>query len=188
MKIPFLKNFRRGFATNSSSSHSFVYLKEPVPGAHDNHVVDVDDFGWNDFRLDTIKEKLFYVLASRIGGMWNPKDEEIEELWQEHKDEYPELDRDDFAQAITVTVDHQSKGLISESMARDPHLVVFGGNDNSDGSYERKEVIKSGLVDWSRTTPEYEDADLIPDEDTEAREKLYERYPYLREEEENEND
>lgn len=73
-----LKNFRRGFATNSSSSHSFVYMKKP------NHEVgEVPhgmEFGWGDFRLETLKEKLFYVLVDRIGMNWNDRDLTADEV------------------------------------------------------------------------------------------------------------
>lgn len=98
-KLPFLKNFRRGFATNSSSSHSFLYLKEPVPGAHDDHLVDADDFSWNDFRLDTIKEKLFYVLDGRIGGSsWTTRKTETK-TWERLYENEPwlrsEMEEDD---------------------------------------------------------------------------------------------
>lgn len=182
MKIPFLKNFRRGFATNSSSSHSFVYLKEPVPGAHDNYVPDVDDFDWNDFRLDTIKEKLMYVVASRIGGLWNPQPQEVKELLDEYHEQYPELSEEEFTQALKLSVDHQSRGLIDEEQARDPHVVVFGGNDNDGESWERAEVVRSGLVDWSKSEVDYDDYENLPESDVEARKKLLEQYPYLEEE------
>jgi hypothetical protein len=187
-KLPFLKNFRRGFATNSSSSHSFVYLKEPVPGAQDNHMVDVDDFGWNDFRLDTIKEKLFYVLSNRIGdGSWKaPAASAVDEAWENYHEEFPELSRDDFIEVMKTSVDHQSRGTIGIEEARDPRVVVFGGNDNSDGSQERADVVRSGLVDWELTDPIYEDAEHLPRSEKRAWEKLYESDPWLREEHEDE--
>lgn len=183
-KLPFLKNFRRGFATNSSSSHSFLYLKEPVPGAHDDHLVDADDFSWNDFRLDTIKEKLFYVLAGRIGGSsWTtPEPSEVDEAWEQHHEDFPELSREEFEAAFHTSVDHQSYGLIGVEEARDPNLVVFGGNDNGGDSQERADVVRSGLVDWERSEPSYEDAENLPKSETQAWERLYESDPWLRSE------
>lgn len=160
-----LKNFRRGFATNSSSSHSFVYLKEPAPNAHDDVIVE-HEFQWNDFRLDTIKSKLFYVLSDRIGGSYwdSPSSDEVDEKYEELKDEFPELSYDDFLDAMSgMGVDHQSSGTIDADLARDPHVVVFGGNDNDGQSHERSVAIANGEVDWEMTNPEYDD-DLPRDE------------------------
>ena len=159
MKIPFLSNFRRGFATNSSSSHSFIYLKEPVEG-HDERVAFEGDYHWNDFRADTKLEKLFYVLVSRIGGYWSTdnREAELERNWNELHEEFPELTREDFSNAMEGTVDHQSYGTITPEMARDPHVVLFGGNDNTDmPSVERSKAIVAGGIDWERTPVEYYD-------------------------------
>lgn len=173
MGIPFLKNFRRGFATNSSSSHSFVYLKEPATDAHaDVNSADAE-FGWNDFRLSTIREKLFYVLVSRIGGGWGSK-VDGQQAYDDLHEEYPELKLEDFEEAANGYVDHDSVGTISEVEARDPHVVVFGGNDNSGESAERAEVVRNGEVDWERTEMNWEDADNVSPKDAEGLEKAQE--------------
>ena len=171
MRLPFLKNFRRGFATNSSSSHSFVYLKKAVE-SHDSDPVPDGDFNWNDFRLDTLKEKLFYVLVSRIGGFWKgPSEEEVDEAVENHIENFPEFDRDDFRAAMLGNVDHESVGLIGTAEARDPNLVVFGGNDNSDGSQERAAAVRAKEIDWTRTEPTWEDACNMPKDDVEGMKK-----------------
>lgn len=155
-----LSNFRRGFATNSSSSHSFVYLKK-VPEDAYNHEVDFEcrdnEYGWEDFRISSILEKLFYVMTSRIEG-WEDMSEERK---QEIRDEFPEFSDSEIALASEGYVDHQSIGTISAKEARDPHTVIFGGNDNSGESYERAEVVSSGLVDWSRSEPHWYDTDTL---------------------------
>jgi hypothetical protein len=161
MRLPFLKNFRRGFATNSSSSHSFVYLKEPRAGELGGPVYQ-ESFGWEDFRLDTLKEKLFYALVSRIGGGWQVTEADIDEHFEEHGSTFPELTREDFTEAAHSYVDHDSVGLISPDDARDPHLVVFGGNDNGGDSQERARAVASGEIDWERSEMLYEDADHLP--------------------------
>jgi hypothetical protein len=59
-----IHNVRRGFATNSSSSHSIVVLpaKHPVP----DEVSDGDGgYGWEDFVLTSPEEKARYG-----GGCW----------------------------------------------------------------------------------------------------------------------
>lgn len=172
MRIPFLKNFRRGFATNSSSSHSFVYMKEAgglgekSPASHLGF-----EFGWEDFRLDTIREKLFYFLVGRIGGSWTRSSDGAEEFEAMGKD-FPELTEEDFSDAAGGYVDHDSVGLISAEMARDPHLVVFGGNDNGGNSQERIAAIRNGEVDWSRTELEYDDLEHISYDDEEGQKAI----------------
>lgn len=160
MGIPFLKNFRRGFATNSSSSHSFVYMKEDQGLGVENPSSYIDSsFNWEDFSLNTIREKLFYVLVGRIGGGWD--DTDPEEKYEELGDEFSELTRDDFAAAVQGNIDHQSLGTIGTLEARDPKVVVFGGNDNDGTSDERIRAIRSGEVDWSRTEIDYDDLEHI---------------------------
>lgn len=155
-----LSNFRRGFATNSSSSHSFVYLKK-VPEDAYNHEVNFEcidnEYGWEDFRISSILEKLFYVMTSRIEGWENMS----EERKQEVRDEFSEFSDSEIALASDGYVDHQSIGTITTKEARDPHTVIFGGNDNSGESYERAEVVSSGLVDWSRSEPHWYDTDTL---------------------------
>jgi len=168
MKIPFLKNFRRGFATNSSSSHSFVYLKdeqglgEPNPGNYTGN-----EFSWSDFRLDTIREKLFYVLVGKIGGGWG-SDQSAEGDFEEYGDLFPELSEDDFMAAKNGYIDHQSQGTIGTDQARDPHLVVFGGNDNDGDSQERAAAVRAGEIDWSRTEMNVDDLEHIRMDDEEG--------------------
>lgn len=144
-----LKNFRRGFATNSSSSHSFVYMKaaqstSTTPSGQ-------DEFQWNDFRLDTVGDKLFYALADRVGGNWGGfSDEQVQENMERYGPEFPEFDESDFRAAMNSTgVDHESVGTISLEQARDPHVVVFGGNDNDDGS--RLRIRAEDEIDWAVT-------------------------------------
>lgn len=155
-----LSNFRRGFATNSSSSHSFVYLKK-VPEDAYNHEVNFEctdnEYGWEDFRISSILEKLFYVMTSRIEG-WEHMSEDRK---QEVRDEFPEFSDSEIALASEGYVDHQSVGTITTKEARDPYTVIFGGNDNSGESYERAKVVSSGLVDWTKTEPEWGDTDTL---------------------------
>ena len=155
-----LSNFRRGFATNSSSSHSFVYLKK-VPEDAYNHEVNFEcidnEYGWEDFRISSILEKLFYVMTSRIEG-WEKMSEERK---QEVRDEFPEFSDSEIALASDGYVDHQSIGTISAKEARDPYTVIFGGHDNDGWSNERAKVVSGGLVDWKRSDPHWSDTDVL---------------------------
>lgn len=169
MRMPFLKNFRRGFATNSSSSHSFVYLKnEHGLGAETPSRHISGEFGWEDFRLDTIREKLFYVLVGMIGGGWR-SDVDAAAEFADRAAQFPELTEEDFESAAAGYIDHDSVGTISLEDARDPYLVVFGGNDNDDvPSQERADAIRAGEVDWSKTAMDYHDLQYIRVDDEEG--------------------
>lgn len=170
MRLPFLKNFRRGFATNSSSSHSFVYFKEVPADAYEDitpgSYPENGEFGWQDFKLTKIKDKIFYYLVSKINDNWGMTSTEI--YYKDHKDEFPEMDEIDFYIAAKGYVDHQSQGTVDLETARDPYVVIFGGNDNSDGSIDRYKAVQNGLIDWTKTEIEYEDIDAISDDDIEA--------------------
>ena len=150
--MSFLKNFRRGFATNSSSSHSFVYMKKPdnTVGAAPYYM----DFGWNDFRLSSLKEKLFYVLVDRIGeGDWGSPPATTEDNMEAFGADFPEFDENDFKAAAASYIDHQSRGTVTIEQARDPYVTIFGGNDNDGESMERASSFNE--IDWERTEPDY---------------------------------
>ena len=164
--MSWIKNLRHGFATNSSSSHSLVYLSEPILGHDDAPRTTDRDFGWEDFRLDTLRDKLFYFLVSRIGeGTWGTPNRTIEEVMDQYGALVPELDVDDFRDAQSGYVDHQSRGLISLEVARDPHVVVFGGNDNGGDSFYREGQIRAGGVDWTKTDFHYGDEEALSKEE-----------------------
>lgn len=162
MKLPFLKNVRYGFATNSSSSHSFVYLKEPAPDAHDNVALSKTDYSWNDFRISTIKEKLFYILAGKIPTPWLKEDAlSGDYLYEQYHEEFPEFTKEELLLAQDSSVDHASVNNIDTEEARDPRVVVFGGRP----SPEREKAVASSAVDWSRTPLLIEDEENIPEDD-----------------------
>lgn len=155
----FIKNVRRGFATNSSSSHSFVYLKEPVENPSDQGDHYGCEFGWVDFKIETLLGKLMYWLTDQVSG-WDAR-----EAYNTYKDTLPELSEEDFREAAHGYVDHQSRGTISLEQARDPHVVVFGGNDNGGESRLRARTVASGAVDWDKTEHLWDDEvsrDVLP--------------------------
>lgn len=176
-----LKNYRRGFATNSSSSHSFVYLKTPVANHDVAHgvVENENEFGWDDFRLSTLREKLFYVLVSRVSGgwrSWKSGDDEFPAFYEANKDDFPEFQKDDFRAAWEGYVDHESVGLIDIGTARDPRVVIYGGNDNSGDSAYRARDVANQLIDWSSSRILSEDEQALADDDTEGKTAFKEKY------------
>lgn len=155
--LKLVNNLRRGFATNSSSSHSMIYFKEPVcePGA----VVTTDsEFGWGDFKLDTTINKLFYVLTGLLQQVlgWNSTKRDIEEAYDLYGHLFPELNLEDFQDAANGYVDHQSAPYMPVSdhikFARNPHVVFFGGNDNdgTDVGYHMLQYPEDS-VEWGST-------------------------------------
>jgi len=81
-----LQNVRLGFATNSSSSHSMVYLRFPK-----NLIYDPSEKPWKqnlkytngaaDF-IDTIAGKLFYLFAIRVGESDFESVPMTDDLWE----------------------------------------------------------------------------------------------------------
>ena len=154
-----LANYRRGFATNSSSSHSFVYLKDVPEDAHEQAYYDPagEYYGWDDFKLSSIMSKVFYVMSQKVHG-WESMDEDEKQVI---RDEFPEADDGMIQAASDSEVDHESFGVVTPEIARNPYTVVFGGNDNDGYSYERAKVVSSGLVDWAKTEPEWGDTERV---------------------------
>lgn len=152
-----LANYRSGFATNSSSSHSFVYLKDIPEDAHKKAYYDPagEYYGWDDFKLSSIMGKVFYVMSQKVHG-WESMDEDEK---QRIREEFPEADDDMIRAASESDVDHESFGVVTPEIARNPYTVVFGGNDNDGYSYERAKVVSNGLVDWTKTEPEWGDTE-----------------------------
>ena len=150
-----LANYRRGFATNSSSSHSFVYLKEIPEDAYEQSYYDPagEYYGWEDFKLSSIADKLFYVLSQKVHGWESMSEDEKQRI----REEFPEADDKMIRAASESDVDHESFGVVTPDIALNPYTIVFGGNDNDGYSRERSKMVSSGLVDWTKTEPEWGD-------------------------------
>lgn len=132
-----INNVRRGFATNSSSSHSMVHYKTPV--ASDDTAYGDSEFGWDEFHLNSLGEKLMYALVayvstSGINTDWykGASDSDVEEAMKRFGHLFPEFDEDAFRAALSGYIDHQSFPTPEEALeaARDPHTIIVGGNDN----------------------------------------------------------
>lgn len=155
-----INNVRRGFATNSSSSHSLVYFKEPV--ANDDPTPGDNQFGWDDFRLSTLGEKLMYALTTLVGGnYWQQNAESdvaVDSAFERYGHLFPEFTREDFETAVFGYVDHQSvSSLPAEELVelvRDPHVIIYGGNDN-DGTGLYETLHRAGdRAEWGSDTDE----------------------------------
>jgi len=143
IRIPFIHNVRRGLATNSSSSHSLVYFREPRSGHEDETESWVDpEFGWNMFKLTTRREKLLYALVTLLqrdgaNDLWIGAGADKTLDMDRYKSMFPDL-ANSIDNARQGYVDHQSisdpKLLIEAAL--DPHVEIWGGNDNGDDPHE----------------------------------------------------
>lgn len=135
-----IQNFRLGFATNSSSTHSIVWA--PKKGGMFNRLSDDDVgyYGWNDFTLTSVEAKKDYVASLlvshhkteedilRVANMfglpntWYPTDIDHQSIIL-----LPELGEENIPPLAKVFRDE-----LIEWLERDD-VVIFGGNDNSDG-------------------------------------------------------
>lgn len=185
----FVKNFRMGLATNSSSSHSLVYFATPRPGhpAGSGTVEDgwdddgpshssggfyrapgsVDtEFGWNQFRLSTMYEKLMYALvrALQVEGYshWysygDKPQPDLNEAYAKLSPMFPELEREDYDEAANGYIDHQSQDSVERLLeaARNPFVEVWGGNDNGGDPHD-------GYMSYNKSWDKELDPKAAPD-------------------------
>lgn len=142
--MPTLLNVRLGFANNSSSSHSIVFLKNPSI-ASDNDS-DGYEFGWDFFTAISRRSKENYLIAT-VGS-------QLQDLVGEHTARIilgHLLNRQVNDMSLDGHVDHQSCLVVpqdfhgnsidveyfqelSETLLRDD-VAILGGNDNEEESH-----------------------------------------------------
>lgn len=136
--LPLIWNVRRGFATNSSSSHSMLLLDRPADQVL-GEVSSSGHYGWDAFTLidpsskeDYLAELLGAALTRQVGPL--SAQAVMEDLG---------LSSSDMAGGI----DHQSHIVLPDledgpnlqflreflAFARRPDVAILGGNDNGDG-------------------------------------------------------
>jgi len=152
---PFLKNVRFGFATNSSSSHSMVYLRTPINSKYnpdekpwkrlledEDGLTKYDKYDDEERFLTTIAEKLFYNFAAiasernfdreEYSWTYEKSDDELKEILQK---DYPEFAAEDYDEIITAARDYDNNSLSGNSCvdlneARDPYVAVAISSEN----------------------------------------------------------
>ena len=151
MRAVYLKNFRKGLATNSSSTHSVIYRNE---GELFNDL-DIFEYDYYDRCTRTIaaskEAKIKYILA---GIMYNePLVKIMSSLYPEMKQYFPKIKdsmektisdyyEDDtsfgmccrgelsFANNIEASVDYL------KNIIEDPEIIIVGGSDEEDFVYD----------------------------------------------------
>lgn len=157
-----IHNFRAGFATNSSSSHSVILLAPNKIGAFTGRgPEDRDSYGWDQFVLASGEAKLRYLAAQFMQSYWRDpaaRADIIERFDEELSGFATSLDLSDDDPPITI--DHQSAWKLPTPFNpafadafirffRSPQVVVLGGNDNEDNDF----AIPFGTVEWGSSIP-----------------------------------
>lgn len=145
MESKMFSNIRLGYATNSSSSHSMILLKEGEKISNSFlGMYDDLDFGWNKFTLATPEAKLRYIwchLAEGLGCRSIYENQLLADkllgtdLADPERDEY----NIDHQSRILVprafgdetNINHYVSYLLSEIVNND-NVVILGGNDNGE--------------------------------------------------------
>jgi len=170
-----IHNIRLGFATNSSSTHSFIFLE----GAVDEWPYEINDFGWSFFTAASKEAKLNYLAATCFQNMSYVSSgdvaQQITEMllgvkvpidkgysdWDIDHQSLITLPRSWFG----ITPDEQFLEHLKRFFIETEDLVILGGNDNDEeGHYLAREgggfvlpvPIESSREDWvCRWDPEY---------------------------------
>ena len=151
MKVVYLKNFRRGLATNSSSTHSVIYRNEGEL-FKDLDIFDCDYYDRCTRTIAASKEaKIKYILA---GIMYNePLVKIMSSLYPDMKQYFPkiknsmELDTSDYytdGNPFGMTCrgilffpnDIEASVEYLKNIIEDPEIIIIGGSDEEDFVYD----------------------------------------------------
>lgn len=152
-------NVRHGFATNSSSTHSIVYMR----GAKLTPEAEEGGFGWDNFVLTDKADKRRYLAAQVYQSLCHSVGSDVAltvaQAWTGTAltpDSYGGIEESvDHQSVISFPSDFDGKGICREYVEdfarfldRDD-VAVLGGNDNSDGhpALDRGDVESAGIRD-----------------------------------------
>lgn len=118
-------SLRRGFATNSSSSHSIIFSADAskIP----DEMADFCDFGWNYFVQKTQQEKMNYIYQA-FSQLFD-SNEAMAEYFKVPIEMVESSEVDGY-------IDHESHGMLdmdtAKSILHDERFAILGGNDNDE--------------------------------------------------------
>ena len=145
MKIAYLKNFRQGLATNSSSTHSLIY-KNDDELFKDLNIFDLDYYDRYDNTIAASREaKIKYVLACI---MYNePLVEIMSQFYPEMKQYFPKIksemeEKTEYGFGMYYRGDIHFRNNLEASIAflrkviDTPDIIIIGGSDERDFVYD----------------------------------------------------
>lgn len=146
-----LINARVGLATNSSSSHSFIFLKKYIKGddipVYDGERVD-SDFGRESFTLSTAVQKQGYLLGLLLNNFkYTMPDWALDLMYKELIGKTPYND--------SYGVDHQSVIVFPRDWNNPSFVDIDFWNDFKDY------ILRSGVVILGGSDEDYEPHELI---------------------------
>lgn len=136
-----------GLATNSSSSHSLVFVKKDETGNISDNYDGRGEFGWDNFTLATAESKMDYlsIMLSESLKAMGLDDDKRYAILDQWVGLYPVIENDLFENGY---IDHQSlmyipmdpeynlpdRGIFDElkNLLMREDVVIVGGNDNSE--------------------------------------------------------
>lgn len=167
-------NIRRGFATNSSSTHSMIFM----PDAQDKES-EHGDFGWNEFVAASPDAKALWLSAHLVNSAKNTCGHDVAmalaHSWLgvdlTDKDDLPYVDHQS---VIALPRGSDGKGVnkeffddLKEFVLRDG-LAILGGNDNDD--------TPTGPVDYRCALPtDIHPGDIVARKDSRGWWSLFDR-------------
>lgn len=138
----FIHNVRLGHATNSSSSHSLIFLPGAAQRVLDIAPNDAGSYGWEPFQLVSTEMKRDYVASAiyhRVLGMaGHDVAREVAAAWSGGGTVYPEGDGSDHESRVDLPSDWLGKGVDAEfakafvAFVMRDDIVVGGGNNNDE--------------------------------------------------------
>lgn len=142
-------SLRRGFATNSSSSHSIIFSADAskIPEG----MADFCDFGWNYFIQKTQQEKMNYIYQAFSQSFGS--NEEMAEYFGVPVEMVENSEVDGY-------IDHESYGMLdivtAKSILHDDRFAILGGNDNQEDPDWIKSFQKIDGGELSHISRKYE--------------------------------
>jgi len=154
-------NVRLGFATNSSSTHSIVHVRDPS-GVNDKDVED-GEFGWNFFTAKSARAKQSYMAQILKATLSQNLPNDMVEIIVKEWVGVP-LDKHGYVDHQSCFVIPRTHGQIMpsrelfdelmENVLR-PEVAILGGNDNDDHNHY---LVDEGKVELPFVTGLPEDA------------------------------
>jgi organic radical activating enzyme len=141
-----IHNIRLGYAHNSSSTHSIVFLPGPGASKIDDH--GGLEFGWDFFTVGDEERKLRYLAHLLEPTLGREKTKELTGVNADNPAWYPSDDDDQ--ESFVDYIDHQSVWGLPMNFAGEPNeqfaaaliemfkrddVAILGGNDNTDESH-----------------------------------------------------